>query len=295
MDKRYIVNFVGIITRQVVKRFGPILGMGRLLNLLFPAQNFFNSSDYLVKIDDNLCLRLNLSSHLERILFFHGYYRKTELYLNVFLKNGGVALDCGANIGNTLRMANIVGREGKVVAVEPFIRVRQRLINNIKLNDCEPIVHVLPYVLGDTTGMVKFKCPPSSFINQGNASLYSDEKGWFETEVKMMTIDNIISSLKLKRMNLIKVDAQGNEFKVLKGAASSIIKFHPVITLKYSSIVFEKGKYSLNALLNYLNGMHYDTFFIRKSLFCSFDIEKYDGKPIELIFIPCYKHLKEEI
>lgn len=160
------------------------------------------------------------------------------------LKPFGTFLDVGANIGNhTVFFCNFLECE-TLYAFEPVEQVRNILYHNIE-NECwidETIV--LPYIVSDK--QEKLQMGLFSEENTG-ATKVKEEEG----DVDTVTID----SLHIKNVGLIKIDVEGHEQKVLKGAVETIRQYKPIITaeLKTRSKLMEF--YKLIAKFGYKTDM----------------------------------------
>ena len=140
-------------------------------------------------------------------------------------------IDVGANWGShTLYCSCLAGKDGFVYAFEPFPPVFAELEWHIQANKCTN-VQALPYAISDEDGT-------ASFIIGGSAS----EGGLQEVSpipsaqqesflVATRKLDSLVEELELKRVNLIKIDVEGAESKVLQGACGLIERFHPYLII----------------------------------------------------------------
>jgi FkbM family methyltransferase len=277
------LKWVAALTRK----YGVPRGLGRVINLLIPQGRPPGLYDVIFEFDEGLWLNINLNSFLDRRLYVYGYYsnKYVEHSMKKLSKEGNVVLDCGANIGMySLRMAQSVGSQGKVIAIEPHDVARKRLEANIFLNDFLDRVTVIPCALSGSCGRTIFHYPPASHINQGNASFYRKGDDWQEKEVEVKTIDRIASELNLSRLDVIRCDVQGEEFNVLKGAENSIRSWVPTICIRYSRDVAHAANMEIVELTNYLQGLGYSAFINKREVFAKFLVNLSVGDA-ELLFI----------
>ncbi len=171
------------------------------------------------------------------------------------LKNG-VVLDVGANEGAySSTIANLIP-SAKIYAFEPHPVTFQILDSSAKRFDYVAINSAC----GDKRGKLKLYDYQSSEGSQ-HASLYQDvieglhksaSKNW---DVEVTTIDEFVELNKIKSITLLKIDTEGNELSVLKGASKSIQNgIVDVIHFEFNSMnvvskVFFKDIYDL--LSNY--------------------------------------------
>lgn len=153
----------------------------------------------------------------------HGGWVDEEVR-SVYLKpkRGDVVLDVGASYGfYTLMASRLVGKEGFVAAFEPSNSSYRGLLANLQLNRTV-VKNVKPFkiALGDFDGETKF---------WGFSTVF--QKGESFELVPLKMLDTVVDELKLNRVSLIKIDVEGTELKVLKGALKTIKKHKPKLTI----------------------------------------------------------------
>jgi FkbM family methyltransferase len=148
--------------------------------------------------------------------------------LQLFVRPGDVFVDVGANIGLfSLKAALIVGRKGRVIAVEPGLAASRLLTENLALNDV-PHVRQVRTALADSIGQatlhhVNLGDDPQAF------SLLSDGTDAEGENVPVTTLDALVAELGLGRMDCIKIDVEGAEERVIAGARESLGRWHPTV------------------------------------------------------------------
>jgi FkbM family methyltransferase len=152
-----------------------------------------------------------------------------EIFKN-FLKHNMTVLDVGANIGVYTKIASeIIGRKGRVFSFEPepknFEALKRAVSNNILNN-----VVVSPKALSNEVGHVRLY---KDEVNIGNHSLSKDNllKGADYVEVQSTTVDKYFVGK--GGVDLIKMDIQGSEAKVIEGAKSILNKYKPDIMMEF--------------------------------------------------------------
>lgn len=148
-----------------------------------------------------------------------------------------VVLDVGANIGKyVIHTANLVGTKGKVVALEPFDDTFNILCENIKENGFKEIVKPIRIAASN---------------KKGNARMYFLKNWWglnsiVETpgenyvDVNTDTIDSILTDLKIKEVNWMKIDVEGAEYDVLSGSINTLKKNNVNLIIEVRSMNKEK-------------------------------------------------------
>jgi FkbM family methyltransferase len=175
----------------------------------------------------------DLSSALEWQLWAFGSWEKHFAELFSYLVGpGDRCVDAGANVGvHTIRLARLVGRDGEVIAFEPDPEVVRRTRRNVSLNDLAN-VRVLDAAASDRAGEMRLFRPNPWDTNRARASLthYRYLTGASAT-VPVTTIDATCAGAPVA---LIKIDVEGHEAAVVRGAAETISRHAPAIVFEYA-------------------------------------------------------------
>lgn len=153
--------------------------------------------------------------------------------------DGVVAIDCGANIGvHSVEWANLMQGWGSVVAIEAQERVFYALTGNLALQNCFN-ARAIWAAVADGEGTISIPEPnyavPSSFgsfelknrlgvENIGQPIDYDNPT----LRVRTLTLD----SLKLERVDLIKLDIEGMELEALAGGVETIKRCKPILVVE---------------------------------------------------------------
>lgn len=160
-------------------------------------------------------------SHLGHNLLTTGRYEpETEDIFRSQLRHGDVFLDIGANEGFLSALAaKLVGPAGMVIAVEPQSRLQALIEINLRLNDAQRF-HIIHRAIGDTsTGTAQINLYPET--NSGQSSLIKKPRfGWTtlkreQEEIRFTTPVDIMSECSVEHFDLVKVDVEGFEHKVV--------------------------------------------------------------------------------
>jgi FkbM family methyltransferase len=144
------------------------------------------------------------------------------------VRPGDIVLDCGAHVGTFVRAALKAGA-AKVVAIEPSPEAIACLRRNFAKETAEGRVIVYPKGVWDEEKKLVFFANGSgaagdSFVAEGvNAVPIAD--------IPVNTIDNIARELGLPRVDMIKADVKGAAARAMKGAASTLRRFHPRVAI----------------------------------------------------------------
>ena len=156
--------------------------------------------------------------------------------LSSSLGAGSVFLDVGAHIGYfSIKAAPQVGPNGRVVAFEPNPETLKLLRDNVAVNHAENIV-VEPIACTDRVQNLTLYAAPNvntgaSSLSQQNASISAGDLPR-PYSVRGRPIDDVVRELNLSRVDAIKIDVEGAEVSVLRGALQTLTRFHPKIVVE---------------------------------------------------------------
>lgn len=150
------------------------------------------------------------------------------------LRPGMRVVDIGANFGfYTVVASQRVGSAGEVYSFEPDPENHRLLVHNIALNGCEN-VRPFPIAIGEKAGLMQLYRDPT---NLGNHSLCSENTGCDGSESVPITVrplDSILPDLGLPAgVDFIKIDVQGAEGAVIKGASRILSTSRPRILMEF--------------------------------------------------------------
>jgi len=238
------------IARRVL-RFRSKLGQGRIVG----------------RVSDGYGFLLDPQSEIEVQLYLYDWFEKdVHDFVASQLAPGKVFVDIGANIGcYTLQAAAAVGESGKVLAFEPLPAAFERLKRNLGLNRFDRVT-LFQGACCDRTGSLKFymqSCPEVPFAN-AIGTLYPSI--WYgrqpETcEVAAHPLDQWLADVAFERVDLIKIDAEGSEFDIIKGGFNLLRHYMPVLVLEVCKTTYTAGGWTpeqLGALLTSLGYSLYE-------------------------------------
>lgn len=194
--------------------------------------------------------------YVGRSLDLYGEYSEREVdFFKRVVAPGDLVLDIGANIGaHTVWFAKAVAPGGAVLAFEPQRITFQTLCANLALNNT---LNTMAFwqAVGDEPGRILVPViDPRAPNNFGGLELGKYEKG---EQVPVVRVDD----LGLPRCKLIKVDVEGMELSVLKGATRTIQQTRPILYV-------ENDRTQLAGdLIRYIAALGYDQYWHRPPLF----------------------------
>jgi FkbM family methyltransferase len=138
----------------------------------------------------------------------------------------------GANVGfYTIVGARMVGAGGTVASFEPLHSNRELIAHNVRANGLSNVT-CLPYAIGEHDGEQKFMLSEAHshgmLAGQGHAPM----KFVGEVPVEVRNLSGLVSRGALKPPQVIKMDVEGGEAAVLRGANEVIAKYRPILVIE---------------------------------------------------------------
>lgn len=191
--------------------------------------------------------RLDLREGIDFAIFLLGAFeRRTVAAYRRLIRPGSVVIDIGANIGaHTLPLAACVGPTGRVVAVEPTRNAFERLSEQVKLNpELAPRITLRQAMLmGSPQATLAEKIYASwPLATPNEAHPGHGGVGVPTTGATVTTLDDLVAELGLESVDCLKIDVDGHEVEVLRGASETLKRFKPLIFFEHSPYgIAEKG------------------------------------------------------
>lgn len=173
-------------------------------------------------------------------------------FIERFLRKGDKFIDIGANIGiYSLLAASLVGKQGCVDCFEPCPQTFNRLKENITRNNIRQVnLHAL--ALAESSGFVKF----TQDLDGTNHIILSDSNEHNFITVPSETLDETLSDS--ENYVMAKLDVEGVELSVLKGADNLLSKNNPPVLQLEINGLHQRYNYQSNELINFLKSKGYE-------------------------------------
>lgn len=196
------------------------------------------------------------------------YFKVWEQHLldviDKYVIEGSVAIDAGANFGSiSIPISKKLGDSGKLYSFEMSKIMTERLKRNLQQNKCSN-VEVINTALSETVGEeVFFKEPElNENINFGDIRINKKNIG---SQIKTTTIDSLEIQGKLQdRVSFIKVDCQGYDLKVMRGAKNIIQKYKPIVVFEWESEMSAMFGDTMEDVIKFFSELNYEVTKIKK-------------------------------
>ncbi len=161
---------------------------------------------------------LDPSDSLRLSIYGNHETNEKEIYKK-YIKKGDVVLDVGANIGyDTLILAKLVGKNGRVFAFEPGPINFQLLEKNIKINEYNNVTLVNKAVSKDNKSI-------KLYLNETNGTGHKIDDisnlgvklNRKSIDIESIKLDDFLKNKKIKKIDFVKIDVEGSESEVIKG------------------------------------------------------------------------------
>lgn len=206
---------------------------------------------------------LDLDEAIDFFIFLLGTFEPgtTRGYRKV-VRAGSVVVDIGANIGaHTLPLAQLVGAQGRVFGFEPTIYAFSKLQANTALNPLlAPRIVAEQILLSDSVTEHRVTEISSSWQLRPSNAVHPLHRGEAKTTAgaRTTTLDAYVNEAGIKHIDLIKMDVDGNELSVLRGAVKVLARDRPQIIFELAPYILEEHGSSGAELLGLLQDTGYE-------------------------------------
>ncbi|GAB2939987.1 hypothetical protein GCM10027048_00260 [Hymenobacter coalescens] len=152
-----------------------------------------------------------------------------------FLREGDVAIDIGANIGNmTVPLALVTGKTGLTLGFDPNPYVYEVLEENTKLNPDKTNIDAYNFAISEQDGEFYYNSSEASFNNGGISTEKSNRHGKYSLNVKIKGV-NLQQFLqqhyadRLPRLKLVKIDTEGYDKEIIKSISGLLRQYRPAV------------------------------------------------------------------
>jgi FkbM family methyltransferase len=203
-------------------------------------------------------MRVDVSKQMGAAIYWRGAHDWAPIFsMEKAIKAGDTVLDIGANQGEyALWAARKTGSSGKVYAFEPLGIMFSQLEYNISLNPRFKNV-LFPIRLGLSDKEGRLDLFSGNLSNEGVNTLFPDPDSTFLETIQLKTMDDVVNSLPIEKINCIKIDVEGAELQVLKGGMATISKYRPYLFLEINQEACKKAGYEAQAIFDLLKPLGY--------------------------------------
>jgi FkbM family methyltransferase len=177
--------------------------------------------------------------------FWNEMFDEDKNKIKNFVHKGDTILDVGGNLGFfVLILTDLINDSGKIYSFEPSNRLNKKLTSTIKINNLKN-VEIINLALGEEEGTSSLYYNPKQ---SGLSSIVThSEKDYLLEEIKITSVDKFSKKIS-DRIAFIKIDTEGFEPQVLRGAKETIKKDKPIIYIELGGDHLESSLEALKVL-----------------------------------------------
>jgi FkbM family methyltransferase len=238
-----------------------IPGQGRLADSIGKLAGWIGGNCTVASPLPGVQFETDMEDRIQRQMWAVLYVPHVRECLSVLLKPGDVYIDVGAHIGFHAVFAPYrVGKEGLIFAFEAdpinFQRLRRNLLQF-------PWAQGINAAVWDRTSSLTFeRSSTKGESGWGSVSAVRDLSTGERVEIPSLALDDWFRDSQVKRWDAMKLDAEGSELAVLRGAKSSLEKVRPSLILEVNTVLLENGGVSPSELAKFLLRHGYNLFWL---------------------------------
>lgn len=209
-------------------------------------------------------MNLNFADRMQRLIYIKKCHEpETETVFAELIHGARVFCDVGANIGYFSFLAKQLNSTLQVFSFEPLPQNISAFKENQKLNSFAQ-VNLTEACVSNQLGEVEFLIPPTGESGWGriaHKSMFSGEK----IKRQVLTLDQFYHSHQIEFCDVLKIDVEGYEYKVLQGAEQTINRFRPKICIELNEPCLLDTGTSSAEIFSYFKQKKYKLFSISSS------------------------------
>ena len=228
----YIFNAIIIIIFII-----GIFGKNKLIDIYFKRTyllNWIPVKSVLVKIDGAI---LSLPMILDYIILVKPDWEEKErefmTQLNLNYNNNAIVMDIGANIGIYTILLSHIYPKAKIIAIEASPTIFEMFKSNCKLNNLlfpsRSNVLLINKAISDKDDITtefyekhSMSTMLKEFLTNLSSTILTNQDELNKRVVRTITIDNLVETIGVNEISLLKIDVEGAEVLALKGAIKTL-------------------------------------------------------------------------
>lgn len=248
--KRKAMSLINVAQR--VLEATPTRGKGRLAEHILRHCETETLSCHPVR---GLDVHLRKSQRIERLMWAGAYEPKLVALFKRAIKPSMTILDVGANIGYFAAIAaRLTEQGGSVHAFEPNPACCKCLEQNLR-----PFrhAHAYPLAISDADGMLPLYLSEDEQEEGWGSLLKEAGIARCTLQVPITSINTFIYRFGVPRVDLMKLDIEGNELRALRGANRIIERDHPAVVAELNMVCLARGGAKPDDVVSFLRGYGY--------------------------------------
>lgn len=233
-----------------------------LAKLIYRCLRLAGFSQHRVITRSGVHFDVDLAEGIDLSLFLFGSFQKWVIDGSILPRREDLcAIDIGANIGAICLPLAARHPKARIIAVEPTDHAFKRLNRNIDLNPgLKPRITTVQAFVGDgTQSSASMVAYPSWRLDNTAGTKHEVHLGEAHTVTcPTVTIDGLARQAGLDRLDFLKIDTDGHELDILKGATETLQRWRPVVVFEFCFYENEKRGYGYADFVSLFNSLNYD-------------------------------------
>lgn len=221
---------------------------------------------------------LDISDYGQYCLYF-SVDKEPREKLYSLVKNGTTVVDVGTNIGETLLNFARLNPKGKNIGFEPVPATYQKAKHNVELNSFDNI-GLVNMGLSDVEETLAFN--ETNAFHSGGIFLSREQKAGNGSTVRVTRLDDFVSENEIEDVSLIKIDVEGFEMNVLKGAQETLSRFKPTLFVEVNNRFLTRQGSSAAEVLDFLTAHGYTIEYAENGESVNMDSD-FEGRHFDII------------
>ncbi len=216
----------------------------------------------------------DLADRIQRQMWAGTYEPHVRACLGALLEPGDVYFDVGGHIGyHAVGAAHKVGVNGRVFAFEADPMMYERLAHNL---DQFPWAQATHAAVWDHSGTLTFaRSAVAQESGWGTLTEVRDFDKGEHLDVRAIALDEWCRDAHVARWDSMKLDAEGSELAVLRGAQNALEQFQPVMMIEINGILLKQGGNSAAQVADFLAARSYRLFSLSFGRLDPWDLAKH--------------------
>lgn len=246
----------------------PFRPFKKLLRKVYDVYVKYNRGKTVICTVDEITYELDLNEMIDSEIFYNGCFEPdTTMAIYKVCEKEMTVLDIGANIGcHTFRFSKLVGSKGKVIAFEPTSFAFKKLERNLHLNNAGNVV-LEKIALSDenkTKQEVSFRSSwPLDHKNRSGIHPVDHGQMGLRDIVSFFKLDDYVRQKELNRVDIIKLDVDGYEYRIIQGSIETLKLHQPILIVELFSYTHEEIGDSVFDLVTLLSNLGYSFYSIK--------------------------------
>jgi FkbM family methyltransferase len=220
---------------------------------LMPHNYTYRESDFRIIRRNGVTVKVYLKDYLGHCLYFQYKNPELESYKKLFslIQPNSNCIDIGSNTGYVALVMAELAPQGRVIGFEPDATNYRRLQENLALNS-------FPHLEVQNVGLGEMASEESMEVNVENRGRNKVALEYVNAnKVKIVKLDDYLGGATVNTIDLIKIDVEGYELKVLKGARATLVKYLPILFIEIDDNNLSQYGDCAKELILFLQGIGY--------------------------------------